>query len=372
MRPLIATIDLEHLRHNYRLLKKAHGGRLLAVVKADAYGHGAVACAAALSEADGFAVAYLDEARELRAAGIAQPIVLLEGVFEAAEYAECDRLQLSPVVQNALQLRDFLAHTWHAPVTPWLKLDSGMRRAGFLPHELAAAHHALSTANHVREVVKITHFACADEPSSEMTARQLACFDQCCQALSGAESLANSAAMLAHPAARRDWGRGGIALYGVSPFENNTADLSPEAQALSGSLKAVMTLRTRVFGVRELAAGESIGYGAIFRAPRAMRVGLIACGYADGYPRVPSNDNPVLIDGVPSRVIGRVSMDMMTVELPRAEHGIGSVVELWGENISVAAIARRSGTISYEVLCHLKRAHKDYRAAEQSLSNQPQ
>lgn len=354
MRPLTATISLDNLRHNYRLLKNAHGGKLLAVVKADAYGHGAAECAAALSEADGFAVAFLEEAQVLRAAGITQPIVLLEGVFEPAEYAECDRLNLSPVVHNAMQLQALLAHTWQQPVTVWLKLDTGMRRAGFLPQDYAVAHRALTAATCVREVVKITHFSRADELDNDFTAHQLAVFDQTCAGLAGAESLANSAAILAHQAAHRDWGRGGIALYGVSPFA--------AAHPLADQLKAVMRLSSRVFSVRELAAGEALGYGSIFRAERPMRIGLVACGYADGYPRVPSNDNPVWIDGRRSRIIGRVSMDMLTVELNHPAQGIGSEVELWGEEVAVAKIAERSGTIAYEVLCHLKRAPRVYHA----------
>ena len=353
MRPLTATIHLSHLRHNYHYLKQRHGNELYAVVKADAYGHGAVKCSQALSEdADGFAVAYLDEGIELRKNGIAAPIVLLEGVFSPEEYAECDRFNLSPAVQNQRQLHDFLHYDWRNYVTVWLKLDSGMRRAGLMPADYAVAFHALRKNKAVQNIVKMTHFACADDLNSLFTVRQNKIFNTATQNLSGQSSLSNSAAILAHADTHRDIGRAGIALYGISPFENDSE--------YSGSLKPVMTLTTQVFGERILRKGEAVGYGSIFRADKDMRIGLIACGYADGYPRVPSNDNPVLIDGIPSRVVGRVSMDMMTVELPTPAQGIGSTVELWGENISVAEIAQRCGTISYEVLCHLKRAKKMY------------
>ena len=353
MRPLVATINLHHLQDNFRFLKQRHGNQMYAVVKADAYGHGAVKCSQALSEdADGFAVAYLEEGIELRKNGIAAPIVLLEGVFAAEEYAECDRFNLSPVVQNQRQLHDFLHYDWRNYVTVWLKLDTGMRRAGFMPTDYAVAYHALRKNKAVKKVVKMTHFACADDLNSLFTVRQNKIFETTTRNLSGEASVANSAAILAHADTHRDIGRAGIALYGISPFESENE--------FSGSLKPVMTLTTQVFGERVLRKGEAVGYGSIFRAEKDMRIGLIACGYADGYPRVPSNDNPVLIDGKPSRIVGRVSMDMITVELTEPTQGIGSTVELWGENISVAEIAKRCGTISYEVLCHLKRAKKVY------------
>ena len=353
MRPLTATIHLQNLQDNFRFLKQQHGNQLYAVVKADAYGHGAIKCAQALAEdADGFAVAFLDEGIELRKNGISAPIVLLEGVFSPDEYAECDRFNLSPVVQNQTQLREFMRYAWRNYVTVWLKLDSGMRRAGFMPADYAVAYHAILRNKAVQNIVKMTHLSCADDLQSLFTNYQNKIFDTTTQSLGGLSSVANSAGILAHPKTRRDIGRAGIALYGISPFE--------EENEFSGSLKPVMTLTTQVFGERLLRKGETVGYGSIFRAEKDMRLGLIACGYADGYPRIPSNDNPVLIDGKPSRVVGRVSMDMMTVELTDPSQGIGSVVELWGENISVAEIAQRCGTISYEVLCHLKRANKAY------------
>ncbi|WP_434779145.1 alanine racemase [Neisseria sp. Ec49-e6-T10] len=348
MRPLTAQINLTHLKHNYQLLKQLHGSRLLAVLKANAYGHGAVQCAKALADmADGFAVACIEEAIELRMSGINNPIVLLEGVFEPQEYALIDQYTLWPVIQSQYQLDHFLAYDWQEPVHVWLKMDSGMSRAGFFPQDYADAYTQLKQSPHVQQITKMTHFARADEPELSMTDEQIERFDQVCQHLEGDESLANSAAILSCQKAHRQWGRGGLALYGLSPL-------------ISGGnfgLKPVMSLSTKVFGVRELKAGVPIGYGATYVTEQNTKVGLIACGYADGYPRLASTDSPVLIDGQLSRIIGRVSMDMITVELTHIQGaGIGSHVELWGEQLSIHDIAKQAGTLAYELLCHVKRA----------------
>lgn len=349
MRPLTATIRLSYLRHNYQLLKRLHGNKMLAVVKADAYGHGAVRCARALADlADGFAVATLDEGIELRQAGISAPIVMLEGVFEPAEYAAVDEYRLWPGVQNQWQLESLLAHRWREPVTVWLKMDSGMHRVGFFPQNFAPAHQALRQSPQVAHIVNMTHFARADEPEQAMTAAQLAAFDTAVAGLSGAQSLANSAAIIAHPAARRDWGRAGIALYGIEPFPGACPELKP-----------VMRLTSRIFAERTLQPGEPVGYGASFITERSTRIGIAACGYADGYPRTAQNGCPLTVNGQPSRLIGRVSMDMLAVELDHHQ-GVGSEVELWGDAVSVATVAQSAGTISYELLCHIKRAHYVY------------
>lgn len=353
MRPLTATIRLDYLRHNYQILKAMHGGRLLAVVKADAYGHGAVRCAQALAGlADGFAVAAIEEALTLRQAGITEPIVLLEGVFEPAEYTLVDAHGLWPVVQNHWQLEALLAHHWQTPVTVWLKMDSGMHRAGFFPHDYAPAHQALAQSPQVAAIVKMSHFACADEPHKNMTAEQIGAFDLAAAALAGDTSLANSAAIMAHPNARRDWGRAGIALYGASPLGG-----------VDSRLKPVMRFSTRVFGERVLQAGEPVGYGATFVTERSTRVGLIACGYADGYPRHVASGGPIWVEGERSRLLGRVSMDMMTVQLADHHAGIGSEVELWGDHIHINEVAAAAGTIAYEILCNVKRARRVYTEA---------
>lgn len=353
MRPLTAYIRLHHLRDNYQFLKATHGGRLLAVVKANAYGHGAIRCAHALADiADGFAVACIEEAVELRESGIKLPIVLLEGVFEPAEYYLVDQHRLWPAVQNQWQLESLLQHPWQHTVQAWLKMDSGMHRAGFFPQHYPAAYTALINSQAVSEVVHMTHFASADDLSASQTKHQLTTFDTTTAQLAGAASLANSAAILHHPAAHRQWGRAGIALYGVSPLAS-----------ANSSLKPVMKLTTRVFGERYLSPGEPIGYGATFITQQSTRVGLIACGYADGYPRLAGEQGRVWIEGEYSRILGRVSMDMMTIQLADHHQGIGSTVELWGDNISINEVAEHAKTISYEVLCHLKRAQRVYEMA---------
>ncbi|MDF7675455.1 alanine racemase [Neisseriaceae bacterium ESL0693] len=352
MRPLIASIRLNHLRENFLTLKQMHGGgKMLAVVKADAYGHGAVPCAKALADlTDGYAVACIEEAIELRQAGLTLPIVLLEGVFAAEEYALVDQYRLWPVVGNAWQLASLLDFAWQKPLTVWLKMDSGMHRTGFFPHDYAAAFKALSQCPQVESIVKITHFACADEPVNGMTADQLHTFDLACAALGGDISVANSAAMMAYPQTQRGWGRAGLALYGISPMAKT-----------DNRFKPVMRLSSQVFGERVLPAGEAIGYGASFVTTQSTRVGLVACGYADGYPRRASTGTPIAVAGERTRVLGRVSMDMMTIELHDHQHGVGSEVELWGDVVNVNEIAAAAGTIAYELLCHVKRARKIYR-----------
>lgn len=346
MRPLLAEIRLNYLRQNYQTLKQLHGGKLLAVVKANAYGHGAVRCSLALADiADGFAVACVEEAIELREHGIEQPIILLEGVFEEAEYALVERYQLSPVVASQWQLEALLNYSWQTPVSVWLKMDSGMHRAGFFPHNYAAAYTALQQSPKVKEIINMTHFACADDEERHTTEMQIEAFDLGVEGISGASSLANSAAILSYHQAHRDWGRAGIALYGIDPFMANDPRLKP-----------VMRLSSRIFGERVLQPHEPVGYGAIFYTKRSTRVGLVACGYADGYPRLASTGSPVSINGKRSRVIGRVSMDMLTVEINDTHDGIGAEVELWGDEINVNEVAQKAGTIAYELLCHVKRA----------------
>lgn len=346
MRPLVASIDLNRLCENFLTLKKMHGGgKMLAVVKANAYGHGAVPCAQALSKlTDGYAVSCIEEAIELREAGLTLPIVILEGVFEPEEYALVAQYNLWPVVGNQWQLESFLRYPWTHPMTVWLKMDSGMHRTGFFPLDYATAYHQLMRSKYVNQVIKMTHFACADEPGNPMTDIQIQTFDRISETLGGDMSIANSAAMMEYPATMRGWGRAGLAMYGISPMGG-----------INHPFKPVMTLRSKVFGERILPAGEAIGYGASFVTEKDTHVGLVACGYADGYPRRADTGSPVVIDGQRSRVLGRVSMDMMTVELT-ASQGIGSQVELWGDLVNVHEIAVTAGTISYELLCNLKRA----------------
>ncbi len=346
MRPARALIDLDALRHNYHIACQRHGGRALAVVKANAYGHGAIACAQALSrDVDGYAVAFLEEALALRESGIKKPILLLEGVFDATELLEAARQGFWLVAHHSDQIEMILKTGLSAPLRVWLKINSGMNRAGVPPKDARRIWRQLMASGKVEECGLMSHFARADEPGSDATAQQIRVFDEATRGLPGARSLANSAAILAWPDARRDWARPGIMLYGADPLPGEGNDLRP-----------VMTLESRIIAVRDLAAGESLGYGARFIARRPTRVGLVAIGYADGYPRSAPDGAPVAVDNKPATLIGRVSMDMLTVDLtdlPKA--GIGSVVELWGKQVSVNQVAQAAGTIAYELLCNVKR-----------------
>ncbi|CDF86949.1 Alanine racemase, catabolic [Pseudomonas knackmussii B13] len=356
MRPARALIDLKALRHNYRLAREVSGARALAVVKADAYGHGAVRCAQALeAEADGFAVACIEEALELREAGIRAPILLLEGFFEASELELIERHDLWYVVHSAWQLEAIERARPGKPLTLWLKMDSGMHRVGFFPQDYAAALARLQALPHVAKVVLMSHFARADELDCRRTEEQVAAFEAVRSGLGQTfeVSLRNSPGILGWPSVPSDWVRPGIMLYGATPFEQD--------HPLADQLRPVMTLESQVISVRELPAGEPVGYGARFVAERPVRVGVVAMGYADGYPRHAPDGAPIFIDGRPSRIMGRVSMDMLTVDLtdlPGA--GLGSRVELWGSQVPASRLASLCGSIPYQLFCNLKRVPRVY------------
>lgn len=348
-RPARITIDADALRHNHRVLRGLHGGRVLAVLKANAYGHGAVACARALDEADGFAVAFGHEATALRGAGIRAPLLVLEGVFSVAELHTAALESWWIVVHHEEQLA--MIEQCSLPpgsLNVWLKLDSGMHRCGFEPDDYRAAHARLVATGKVSAITLMSHFARADECDSSFTSQQIARFDSAALGLPGPRSLANSAGLLFWPGARRDWARCGIALYGAG------------VEAPAG-LRPAMRVSSEVIAIREIAPGEPLGYGGRFVTARPTRVGLVAFGYADGYPRSATDGTPIAVDGQRVPLIGRVSMDMLTVDLtdmPGAR--IGSDVELWGREVAVGEVASRAGTIAYELLCNAKRAPKRY------------
>ncbi|MDR2924524.1 MAG: alanine racemase [Azoarcus sp.] len=346
MRPARALIDLEALRHNHQIARRRHGRHIFAVVKANAYGHGAIACAQALSwDADGYAVAFLDEALALRESGIKLPILLLEGVFDPAELREAARHGFWPVIHHPAQIDMIVKTALPAPLRVWLKINSGMNRAGFPPADVRRAWRRLMVSGKSEECGFISHFARADEPGCGATAEQIRVFDEATRGLPGLRSLANSAAILAWPNARRDWGRPGIMLYGADPMPEEGSELRP-----------VMTLESQVVAIQNIPAGQPLGYGARFVAPRPTRVGLVAMGYADGYPRSVPDGVPVAVNNKLTTLIGRVSMDMLTVDLTDLpEAGIGSAVELWGNQVSVNQVAQAAGTIAYELLCNVKR-----------------
>lgn len=353
-RPAIAHIHLDAFRHNYRLAKQMHGGKALAVIKANAYGHGAVQCAKAIAdEADGFAVACLEEALQLRQTGIKNPILLLEGFFEAAELTEIVANDLWIVVHAAWQLEILLAAKLAKSLQVWLKMDSGMHRVGLSPSEYASAFFHLNGHANVAKIVLMSHFANADNLNSPHTLQQIEVFEKSVSSLNSAAlltdfSLANSAAILGWPIAKGHWSRPGIMLYGADPL-----------MAVDTKLRPVMQLTSQIISIRAVKKGESIGYGSIFTAQRDTIVGVVACGYADGYPRSASSQSkasPAVVDGITTKLIGRVSMDMLFVDLtdiPSAN--IGSTVELWGAQVAANDVAKAAGTIAYELFCNVKR-----------------
>ncbi len=348
-RAIEAHLNLPAFQANLHTVRRhAPQARILAVVKADGYGHGLLRATRALHAADAFAVAAIDEALVLREAGVDHPIVLLEGFFEAAELAEIAARGLSTVVHHEWQLAALEAAQLAAPVTVILKIDSGMHRLGFAPGEAAAAYQRLVRCPAVAEIQLMTHLACAEERDNPATMAQIDCFAAATMGLAGARGIANSAAVLQWPASHCDWVRPGIMLYGVSPF----ADSAGKEEGLT----PVMTLRSRLISVRQCRRGDAIGYGGIWRCPEDMPLGVVAAGYGDGYPRSASNGTPVLVNGRCVPLVGRVSMDMLCVDL-RSQPGaaVGDEVVLWGEGLPVEEVARSAGTIGYELLCGVTR-----------------
>ena len=354
MRPARALIDLQALRHNYRQARALGGGKALAVVKADAYGHGAIRCAQALQdEADGFAVACIEEAIELREAGIRAPILLLEGFFEADELALIEEHGFWCVIHAQWQVDALERATRSRPLKVWLTLDSGMHRVGLSATECETAWQRLQTMPLVEVQVLMTHFARADELDHSYSSGQAAAFADIQARLQAETSLSNSPALLGWPQLRSDWVRPGLMLYGANPFGH--------AHPLADALQPVMMLESKIISVRELPAGEPIGYGGRFVTSGPTRVGVVAMGYADGYPQNAPDGTPVAIDGRPGRLIGRVSMDMLTVDLTdHPEAGVGSRVELWGRQVRVGELAARCGGSAYQLLSGLKRAPRHY------------
>lgn len=345
-----AVVDAAALRHNLRQVRKAApDSRVMAVIKANAYGHGLVPAAKALAEADGFAVARLEEGLALRAAGLPNRILLLEGVFSREQLAMAanERFELMVHSFEQLELLESALDGAH-PVTAWIKVDSGMNRLGFRLDEFAAAYARLRRIPHVHtEPTLATHLASADDRRDPTTRRQLEAFDQATAGLPGARSIANSAGVLAWPAARADWVRPGLMLYGVSPFTSRIgADLG---------LRAAMTLRTEVIAVKKVNSGESVGYGGAWTAQRDTRMAVIAAGYGDGYPRSTASGAPLLVAGGRAPLIGRVSMDMITADvtdLPRVV--VGDPVVLWGGDVPVEEVAAHAGAIPWDLLCGVR------------------
>ncbi len=357
-RPIEALIHADALRHNLgRARRAAPDARVFAVVKADAYGHGLERVFEALRGGDGFALLDLAEAERLRALDWRGPILLLEGAFEARDLERCSRLNLWHVVHREAQIDWLAMHKTHQPHRVFLKMNSGMNRLGFTPDAFRAAWVRLNALPQVDEITLMTHFADADRAQAGV-ADAVERFVAATHDLPGERSLANSAATLAvapaDPRVAADWVRAGIMVYGSSPDH-------PAHDLAHWDLRPTMTLRSQLIGVQSLRAGDRVGYGSTFTASEPMRIGVVACGYADGYPRHAPTGTPVLVDGVRTRLVGRVSMDMVTVDLtPAPQAGCGSEVTLWGEGprgtrLPIDEVAHAAGTIGYELMCALAR-----------------
>ncbi len=350
MRATQARIKLGALRHNLALVRElAPRSRVMAVIKADAYGHGALTIARALEpHADALAVACIEEALELRESGIAAPILLLQGVFEPDELELAASLGLWVNIHAGHQLRWLENAQLQCPLQCWLKIDTGMHRLGIAPDATADCYHRLEASpNSLASPVLNTHFACADEYDQAVTLAQIAAFEAATTGLVAQRSAANSAGVLAYPAAHYDWVRPGYMLWGNSPFGD-----TPHKHA--GRLRPVMTLNSVVTAVRDVAAGETVGYGGSWRAARASRIATVSAGYGDGYPRGASNGTPVLVRDQRCPLAGRVSMDMLTVDVTElAGVAPGDRVTLWGEQLPLAEVAAGAGGIGYELLTRM-------------------
>jgi alanine racemase len=349
-RGAVATIHLGALRANLACIRTLSGNsKVMAVVKADAYGHGLERCARALTEADAFGVASIADGLRLRAAGHRNRIVVLSGPDAASDLAEMRRLDLEAVIHHDSQVALLAAEKSAQRLRVWLKLDTGMHRLGFPAERARELHAQLCAMPSVDpDIVLMTHFASSDEFDNDLTARQIACFESATRRLAGERALSNSAGVLGWPAARNDWVRVGGLLYGLSVAEGRSgADFG---------FKPAMTLSTRLIAINRIKRGERIGYGSTYECPEEMNIGVAAIGYGDGYPRSAPSGTPVLIGAARAAIVGRVSMDLITLDLRNAPNArVGDAVTLWGPDLPVETVARHAGTISYELTCGVTR-----------------
>ncbi|KAB1459763.1 alanine racemase [Vibrio panuliri] len=348
MKAATAQIDLAALKHNLQLLKQqAPNSKMMAVVKANGYGHGLNQIAKNANVADAYGVARIEEALQLRAVGIVKPILLLEGFYSPGDLPVLVTNNIQTVVHCIEQLEALENAILETPVKVWLKVDSGMHRLGVRPEQLEEFITRLKACDNVAQPLRyISHFACADELDKPATVQQIELFRSLTDGCSGERSLAASAGVLAWPESHLDWVRPGIIMYGVSPFADKSAE--------ELGFKPVMTLKSHLIAVRDVKQGESIGYGGIWTSERDTKVGVIAIGYGDGYPRTAPNGTPVYVNGRKVPTAGRVSMDMLTVDLgPQATDKVGDEAILWGKELAAEEVAAHIGTIAYELVTKL-------------------
>lgn len=343
MRPIQANISASALQHNLAIVRQhAKTAKIMAVIKANGYGHGLIHVAHALSRADAFATLNLSEAIDLREAGFEQDILLLEGVFDKEELRIAASFEISLVIHNFKQVEMLQTSQLARAVNVYLKMNTGMNRLGFKPSAYLSAYQQLKACSNVGHITLMTHFATADEEKGVAT--PLARFREVTNSLDAPVSLANSATILRYPEAHTDWVRPGIMLYGATPISSTPAK--------TFNLKPAMQFSSEIIAIQTLAAGESAGYGERFTATKETRIGIVACGYADGYPRHAPNGTPIAVDGIVTKTLGRVSMDMLFCDLTNVSAAdVGSSVELWGNTVPVDAVAEASGTVGYELLC---------------------
>jgi alanine racemase len=347
-RPTYMTIDLVALRHNLeRVHEFAPGRAVIAMVKANAYGHGIERVAQALTMADALGVASLEEGIKLREAGMTQPIMLMEGLFYPDELAEAAKNDFTLIVHHLPQVDMLEKSASEKQFTIWLKINTGMHRLGIDPAQLETVYQRLMAAPSVKKPIGLmTHFAEADRLDSIATGRQIDVFNQVTSRIPGPRSLANSAGIMAWPAAHGDWVRPGLMLYGASPF--------PDKTGLDIGLQPVMTLSSQLIAITQVKKGGKVGYGGTWTAPEDLIVGVVGAGYGDGYPQFAKNETPLLVNGIECPLAGRVSMDMLTVDLRnQPDAKLGDPVVLWGSGLPVERVAQHSNTSAYEILTRM-------------------
>lgn len=342
------SIDLQALKHNFQRVRELTAGKsIMPVVKANAYGHGVRQIVEGLQDANGFAVAQLDEAIALRKQGVSKPIAVFHGFSNAQQLARFVEYQLSPAISQPWQIDLLLQANPDKPLNIWLKVNTGMGRLGFPADQVAAIRDKLAARPHIESVSLMMHFANADQPQHPLNQQQVVEFSALASQLNATTSVSNSAAIITQLYHGETWVRPGIMLYGASPLQEQTA--------ASLGLKAVMTFSAELIAINQLAKGHLVGYGSTWSCPEDMPTGIVNAGYGDGYPRHATTGTPVIVNGQRTQVLGRVSMDSIIVDLRNVQASCGDTVELWGKQLPVDEVARRAQTISYELLCNAGR-----------------